>query len=129
MADHPFANAGLGMFGADTAVAKQGMSGSDGTTGAMLLNSLFGLDLPTTQKGLTEYKTGLKESAIGSMTGNAPPAGAVAPVLPNLQTQTQPVAPVPPVTPNPAQPFQQQNQTMAPTVGVFRKFLDFKQEQ
>jgi hypothetical protein len=122
--DNPFANLGLGMMGGENSYARQGMNASDGSTGAILLNSLFGTDLPTTQKGLKEYKTGI---VTGLLPTGAAPTGAVAPVIPN--TQTTNVAPVPPVTPNPTQPLQQQDQTTAPTTGVFRKFLDFIPKQ
>lgn len=122
--DNPFANLGLGMMGSESSYARKAMNESDGSTGAFLLNSLFGTDLPTTQKGLKEYKTGMVTSVPPVETA---PVGAVAPVIPADQTQA--VAPVPPVTPNPTQPLQQQDQTTAPTTGVFRKFLDFIPKQ
>jgi len=121
--DNPFANLGLGMMGSENSYARKAMAESDGSTGAFLINALFGTDLPTTQKGLQEYKTGLVTNALTPAPAGAAPApvNAGAAVVPNTQT----VAPVPPVVPNPMNPLQQQDQTTAPTTGVFRKFLDF----
>jgi hypothetical protein len=127
--DNPFANLGLGMMGSESSYARQGMSASDGSTGAILLNALFGTDLPTTQKGLKEYKSGMVTGVppAGAAPAGAAPVGAVAPAAPVEQSQA--VAPIPPITPSPTQPLQQQDQTTAPTVGVFRKFLDFMPKQ